>query len=297
MHVCLRGDWSQFIELGDTYRKEMDKAGIDVAIDLSGTREMLERADEIYDRWDHRILFCPGTFFHRMRNQKRKDLWWKRSDLKAIRDAGCAGIKIHAYHHRELLKKHISGKVEAQARYGLPCVGMHIADPPNVGYWQPTYWDCIKDAERLVRATPQVDFIMAHGYWLMNKNEGLDVLGRYFDRNPNLYVDLSAVYQWWNGPEPGYAKLRQFVIRYKDRLLYGTDAVPGCIDAFRYRNSYEVLETREEGLKGFFSDPTKQTFIKGLGLSKEVLNYIYWWNAARLIPGVREALVRRGYDL
>ena len=34
--------------------------------------------------------------------------------------------------------------------------------------------------------------IMAHGFWLMNDDKGLDVLDGFFRKYPHLNVDLSA---------------------------------------------------------------------------------------------------------
>ena len=56
-----------------------------------------------------------------------------------------------------------------------------------------------------------------------------------------------------------------------------------------------MLETLDKNCHGFFGGQCEPTYIKGLGLSKEVLNRIYWWNAARLIPRVGESLRKLGY--
>ena len=58
-----------------------------------------------------------------------------------------------------------------------------------------------------------------------------------------------------------------------------------------------MLETREEHCHGFFPPRHEQTYITGLDLPKEALNHIYWWNAARLIPRVRESLQGLGYSV
>ena len=224
-------------------------------------------------------------------------MWWSKKDLDTFRDAGCAGTKIHCKYQRGLNSKAILAGIRRQGELDLPVLGLHIGDPPVPGFWQPTYWDCIADAEKVIRACPNTTFIMAHGFWLMNDDKGLDVLAKYFERYANLNVDLSAVFQWWDPPEPTYDKLRRFVVRYKDRLLYGTDGNPKFSRPANYRQSYRILETRGERLPGFFGGPHKKTYIKGLGLSKEVLNYIYYWNAARLIPRVRESLLRLGYQV
>ncbi len=61
--------------------------------------------------------------------------------------------------------------------------------------------------------------------------------------------------------------------------------------------SFRMLETREKNCHGFFGPRYEPTYITGFGLPKDVLDHIYWWNAARLIPRVRESLVSLGYDV
>ncbi len=55
--------------------------------------------------------------------------------------------------------------------------------------------------------------------------------------------------------------------------------------------------TRGKNLEGFFPGHRTPTCLDGVGLPKDVLNYIYWWNAARLIPRVRESLASFGYTV
>jgi hypothetical protein len=128
----------------------------------------------------------------------------------------------------------------------------------------------------------------------MNTDEGLDVLSTYFDAYPHLNVDLCAVFQWWNNPYVTYDKLRNFIIKYKGRLLYGTDGNPAYTKPIRFKNTFELLETDKPSRRGFFMAPDAHSQINGLKLPKDVLNHIYWWNAARLLPNVCRALQESG---
>jgi hypothetical protein len=116
----------------------------------------------------------------------------------------------------------------------------------------------------------------------------------YFDRYSNLFVDISACFQWWDRPDPTPEKLRAFVLKYQDRLLYGTDGGPHYDTKAHHEDSYRVLETADECEHGFF--PGNKRTIKGLALPLETLNHIYWWNAARTIPRVRQVLKDLGYE-
>ncbi len=269
--------------------RAMNPAGINISVDLSGTRQKVADADDIHKRFKNRILIAPGNY------RTKTNVWWSMKDLDKFKDAGCAGTKIHAHYFRGLPSKTIIKKVRRQGELDLPVIGLHIADPPVPGYWRPSYWDCMKDAEKLIRACPDTTIIAAHGMWLMNDDKGLDYISNLFDKYPHFNADISAVFQWWDPPEPTYEKLRKFIIRYKDRLIYGTDGNPRYTRKVHFENSYKILETRKKNLEGFFTCERPICYIQGLGLPKEVLNYIYYWNAAKLVPRVRESLLSMGY--
>lgn len=295
MHIGKRDAeaYGSLEEAAEAYLAIMDDAGVAVSINLSGSPEVIQKVDSLHQVASGRILTCPGTYFRK----DVRELWWSMRDLESFKHENIAGLKIWCKYQQPLLKPSVAVKIQRQAELNLPAVGMHIADPPERGFWAPNYWQCISDAERTIRSNPGLTFIMAHGFWLMVNDEGLDVLATYFDAYPNLHVDLSAAYQWWDGAEPTYDKLRNFIIRYKDRILYGTDGNPGYSMKRHFDQTYEVLETKQKGLLGFFSKPDAKTHIYGLDLPIEVLNYIYYWNAARLIPHVRSSLTTLGYTV
>jgi hypothetical protein len=95
-----------------------------------------------------------------------------------------------------------------------------------------------------------------------------------------------------------YDKLRDFVIRYADRILFGTDIggvepedVSGI--AQRYNKCFVLLETDETLEGGFFDDVE----TKGLKLPREALEMIYYKNAMRIYPRVKEVLGSLGYEV
>jgi predicted TIM-barrel fold metal-dependent hydrolase len=94
-------------------------------------------------------------------------------------------------------------------------------------------------------------------------------------------------------------KLRSFLIRFADRILFGTDISrqPGTdgpeATAERYRRCFRLLETDQTVDHGFFGGEP----AVGLALPTEVLEKIYYRNAVRLYPRVGESLSRLGYDI
>jgi hypothetical protein len=268
----------------------MDDAGITISIDLSGGHEFADKMEESAKTCKGRILVAPSQ------GNAGAKLWWTMDDLDRFAKAGCAGLKVHCHYTRGINSEENIAKFRHQGELDLPVLGFHIADPPEGSYLKPGREECIADAIQVIESCPNTTFIMAHGFWLMNNDKDLDQLGGFFDRFPNLFVDLSAVDQWWDRPDPSPAKLREFVLKYQDRLLFATDGSPGYNTKKNYENSYHVYESDDENIKdGFFPGEKDKTTIQGLNLPLETLNRIYWWNAARTIPRVRETLKNLGY--
>jgi hypothetical protein len=82
---------------------------------------------------------------------------------------------------------------------------------------------------------------------------------------------------------------REFFIKYADRILFGTDG-PRVHE--RILLHWRMLETRDEYFPYAENAFPPQGFwrIYGLDLPNDVLKKVYYENAARTIPGVREKL-------
>jgi hypothetical protein len=136
--------------------------------------------------------------------------------------------------------------------------------------------------DNLIRSHRNTTFILAH---VANYPEDLSYVARLLDENPNAHIDFSARLDEL-GRQP-YAA-REFMIRYQDRICFGTD-MPVTLPM--YRCYFRFLETFDEF---FYAPDYDGTFerhrwpIYGLGLPDEVLRKIYYENALRLVPGLRE---------
>lgn len=124
----------------------------------------------------------------------------------------------------------------------------------------------------------------------------VDELAKRLDRYPNLAVDLAArIVHFQVQPRE---KVRAFVLRYQDRILYGTDVQfgrrdPGApLDVTRelaemeadYRTDAEYLATGAEiDLPRVRPGHT----ARGLALPASVLRKIYFENAKAWYPGLR----------
>jgi predicted TIM-barrel fold metal-dependent hydrolase len=109
--------------------------------------------------------------------------------------------------------------------------------------------------------------------------ENLGWVGRMLEACPNFYVDIGARLGEL-GRQP--YSTREFCIRYADRVLFGTDAPP---DRAMYALHYRFLETRDEYFDYSLEavPPQGRWQIYGIHLPDEVLQQIYFANAARIL--------------
>jgi predicted TIM-barrel fold metal-dependent hydrolase len=147
----------------------------------------------------------------------------------------------------------------------------------------PTYEDQINARDHLLELHPDLKFIGCH---LGSLEWNVDELAKRLDRFPNMAVDMAArichlQYQSAKDRE----RVRNFCIKYQDRLLYGTDLSDNGRDD-RERLSEWIHSTWLEDWKYFTSkdkmtsDNFRGTF-EGLQLPKEVVRKIYSENAIR----------------
>jgi uncharacterized protein len=179
------------------------------------------------------------------------------------------------------------------AELRLP-VSLHVADPiwmyqpmdkHNDGLMNAYAWrldnqpnivklpGMIDILERTAARHRKTTFVACH---FANLDYDLAHLGEVFERNPNLYADISARYAE-TAPIPRFAS--QFYAKYSDRLVYGTDM---GFDTEMYRITFRILESRDE----HFYEIDQFGYhwpLNGLGLGDEVLQRVYHDNAAKLL--------------
>ncbi len=146
----------------------------------------------------------------------------------------------------------------------------HFPSPPY-----PAFITILEQFANLVGRHPQTTFIGAHvGCYA----ENLAWVGQLLNRCPNFYIDISARIAEL-GRQPYTA--RRFFIEHADRILFGTDAGP---DLDTYHIYYRFLETDDEYFSyGTGQIPTQGRWqIYGLHLPDDVLEKVYYQNAARL---------------
>jgi hypothetical protein len=266
--------------------KTMDEWGgtVSVSVNSNDSKDLAF----INDSLNGRILSCKRTA--RRVDEGEQPNYFSPGQIETFRKEGFSGIKTHLRYHT-LASTLDSAQIEKMGEVGLPYIAMHVADPPEDIWNVPDkFMVHQQDAERLVRRHPGTTFIMAHGFYLTNRDSDIDTLRKFFDRNPNLYVDICCS-KWWDESQPHYKKLRALLIDYKDRFLFGTD-----FNNRRTSAGFKFLRERLETDKPL-TFGNNGGAGPGLALPPDVLNRIYYWNAAKIIPGVKEALEKQGYEI
>ncbi|QEG02671.1 Amidohydrolase [Stieleria maiorica] len=156
----------------------------------------------------------------------------------------------------------------------------------------PSRQELLDARNRVIKRHPETQFIGAH---VANNPEDLKVVAEWLDEYPNLWIEpASRIAELGRQPFTS----RDFLIRYQDRLLFGTD---GPWPETRVRLYWRFFETRDESFPYSEKVPPPQGMwqIYGVDLPDEVLRKLYFENAAKLIPGIAERLgkVSRRTDL
>jgi predicted TIM-barrel fold metal-dependent hydrolase len=149
----------------------------------------------------------------------------------------------------------------------------------------PSYEDQINARDNLLLQYPKLNFTSAH---LASLEWNVDELAKRFDRFPKMEADMAErighlQYQSLANRE----KVRNFLIKYQDRLMYATDKTIGRDDI----NYSEIIKgLRATWVNDWIYLATDSSVIvnelgqkevKGLKLSCEVIDKIYFKNAER----------------
>ncbi|MFW9787829.1 MAG: amidohydrolase family protein [Candidatus Thorarchaeota archaeon] len=176
----------------------------------------------------------------------------------------------------------------------LPLI-IHVADPDT--YFELHYQDISKygskednlsQLETVLERHPKVKFQIPH-FGAQPEIHRLPNLASWLKRFPNVILDTASSRWMARELSKDVKKARDFLMKYSDRILFGTDlsANRGDMNYFdgRYSAQRMLWETdvREEPLP-FEDADTKDsggTFVNGLNLPSSVLRKLYWENATK----------------
>lgn len=162
----------------------------------------------------------------------------------------------------------------------------------------PSFHELLEQRNRVLERHPDTIFIGAHvgGY-----PESLVTVGEWLDRYPNFYVDTAARIGEIGRRPP--AEVREFFIKYQDRILFGSDLVLGWryggeepeapvdemlaeANAF-YDLHWPYYETNQCEMEYPGYPIQGEWKVSGIQLPEAVLRKLYESNARRLIPALR----------
>jgi predicted TIM-barrel fold metal-dependent hydrolase len=155
----------------------------------------------------------------------------------------------------------------------------YVANRPGF----PTKQRILDARDHVLADNPQLRMVGVH---LGSMERDLDNLAGHLDRYPNFAIDTAGRMEYLMLMPP--EKLRAFLVRYQDRVLYGTDLdllpdanLPDALKEWRstYTRDWKFLATGE-----ILSVEGKP--VHGLNLPQPVLQKIFRSNAGRWIPGL-----------
>jgi predicted TIM-barrel fold metal-dependent hydrolase len=295
----------------DTLIQEMDGMNMAALVNLSGqSGEILKAAmANMEGRYPERFITFANVEF----DSVGAPGWTERAvaQLRADIEAGARGLKV--YKNLGLDVMDVDGNrvpvndprldpIWALAgEMGVPVL-IHSAEPAN--FWNPrdkhnekwlelklrpnryrdpatnASWEEIMSEHYDIMAKHRgTTFISAHMSWL---GQDLTQLGQRLDENPNMVTEVAAVI-YELGRQPRAA--RQFLIDYKDRVLFGKDSY----NVEEFWTYFRVFETADEYFP-YYRKYHAQWKMYGMDLPDDVLRAVYYENALRIIPGLDASL-------
>lgn len=294
-------DFAQTNEDVTQWIKTMDEKGIQKTIILSGaTGDQFDKIYRKYARYPDRFEVWCGFDI----NGYEHAGWIEEAvkELERCYKAGARGVGElsdkglglrysggYGPHFNDPILKPL---IKRCGELGMP-INIHVAEPywmylpmdsTNDGLMNAHKWridlskegilghgELIQTLEDAVRANRNTTFIACH---YANCEYDLSILGRLFDKYPNLYADASARFGETSAI-PRY--MASFYEKYQDRLLYGTDNVP---ENLMYETTFRILETADEHFYyyRFYHWPSH-----GWDLKDNILKKVYQGNPKKIL--------------
>ncbi len=148
----------------------------------------------------------------------------------------------------------------------------------------PSYERQVESRDNVLANHPNLTLVGAH---LGSLEWSVDELAKRLDRFPNFAVDMAARVCHFQVQDR--QKVKDFITKYQDRLLYSTDLVINdnmeieermAQLEVEWQSDWEYFTTTEE-----MSSSNVEGAFKGLGLSEDVLKNIYYNNTLKWYPG------------
>jgi predicted TIM-barrel fold metal-dependent hydrolase len=152
----------------------------------------------------------------------------------------------------------------------------------------PSYEQQIQARDRMLENHPDLRFIGAH---LASLEWSVGRLANWLDRFPNTAVDLAErICHLQHQAVDDYDKVRNFLINYQDRILYGTDVID-CNEKSAAQLKKHIHNLWSKHWHFFQSSDLIQSTkvsgtFKGMQLPDQVMKKIFGENALRWYPSL-----------
>lgn len=150
----------------------------------------------------------------------------------------------------------------------------------------PSYEGQMTSRDNMLKKNMGITFIGTH---LATLEWSVERIAAFLDNFPNASVDLAErICHLQDQSQKNRAKVRDFIIKYQDRILYGTDfqqleeITPDELKLYMntvWMNDWKYFNTDE-----MMNVPQLNSEFQGLKLPKSVVDKIYHLNAERLFP-------------
>jgi predicted TIM-barrel fold metal-dependent hydrolase len=143
--------------------------------------------------------------------------------------------------------------------------------------------------DKIMARNPKLRVVGVH---IGSNEEDLGALAKRLDTYPNFNIDVAARVNVFARMEPQIA--REFLIKYQDRIIYGSDSVV-LDEKAGDEESWKIMNAAQEREWNYFSGKDNVTFaggrqpareVPGLALPDNVLRKIFNQNPKRLFPGI-----------
>ncbi len=326
VHTHFRHKLRQSEQALDDYVKVMDRNQIAICCSLDGRldSELDEHMGFLWQKHRERFTIFVNIDWRGNGDPNEPSTWNFHQQGFAARTAkqieravekGASGLKIFkqfglGYKNPDgsLIKiddKRFDPIWEACGRLGIPVI-IHTADPaaffdpidetnerweelsrhPDWSFHGPNYpsrAELHAARNRVIERHPQTNFIGAH---VANQAEDLTEVSQWLERYPNLWIETASRIAEL-GRQPYSA--RDFLLKYQNRIMFGTD---GPWPELRLQINWRFFESRDESFHYSEKQPPPQGLwrIHAINLPDNVLRKLYYENASKLIPGVKERL-------
>lgn len=154
----------------------------------------------------------------------------------------------------------------------------------------PSYDDQIEARDNMLKKHPNLRFVGAH---LGSLEWSVDELAKHLDMFPNMAVDMAArICHIEKQSQSDWQKVRDFFIKYQDRIIYGTDGNDNWgtdNDPVTMRKHIREVWIRDWNYlttDDFMTSWEVDGQFKGIKLPKDVIEKIYYKNAVNWFPGI-----------